>query len=166
MMNGRTTTPGKTLPAVRGLPTRPRFAAVVDLENVAITRGVRVSPAELDMLLTAIKTNVEGMPARVATGLGVLRPYMQVVSELPWGLTVVGSAPDAADDALYAIACEFIRQGATDIVVVSGDHKFVALAARARIHVLSHASHLSRELSIAATTVTHLPETSRPTMAA
>ncbi|SFH43420.1 hypothetical protein SAMN05216274_10586 [Cryobacterium levicorallinum] len=137
--------------------THRKFAAIVDLENVAIFSGEHVSPAHMHVLLNAIGTQVSGMPVRLATGINVLRPYMDLVGLQHWGLTLVETKPDAADDALFEAARDFIICGATDIVVASGDHSFIPLAAHVNLHVISHATHLSKSLRLAATTVTHLP---------
>lgn len=143
----------KSLPSEHG-----RFAAIVDLENVAILRDGHVSQAQMQVLLSAIGTHVSGMPVRVATGINVLRPYTDLVSLQHWGLTLVKTEPDAADNALCEAARHFIRCGGTDIVVVSGDHAFIPLAAHANLHVISHADHLSKALRFAATTVKYLPD--------
>lgn len=135
-----------------------RFAAIVDLENVAISRDGHVSQAQMRVLLSAIGAHVSGMPVRVATGIKVLRTYTDLISLQRWGLTLVKTEPDAADSALCEAARDFIRCGGTDIVVVSGDHSFIPLAARANLHVISHADHLSKALHFAATTVTYLPD--------
>src|SRR4051812_27025603 len=135
-----------------------RFAAILDLENVAIVEGGRVSQAEMQVLLSAIGVRVLGMPVRLATGVNVLRPYLDLIGLQRWGLTLVNTEPDAADNALCETARDFIRCGVTDIVVVSGDHAFVPLAAHARLHVICHADHLSKALRLASTTVTYLPE--------
>ena len=145
--------------SVESLPmVHRRFAAIVDLENVAILRDGHVSQAQMRVLLSAIGAHVSGMPVRVATGINVLRPYMDLVSLQPWGLTLVKTEPDAADKALCEAARDFIRCGGTDIVVISGDHSFIPLAAHANLHVISHADHLSKALRFAATTVKYLPE--------
>lgn len=144
------------------MSTGGRFAAILDLENVAIMKDGRVSQAEMQILLSAIGVRVSGMPVRMAMGVNVLRPYMDLIGLQQWGLTLVKTEPDAADNALCDTARDFIRCGVTDIVVVSGDHAFVPLAAHARLHVICHADHLSKALRLAATTVTYLPEF-RPT---
>lgn len=140
------------------MSARGRFAAILDLENVAIMDDGRVSQAEMQVLLSAIGAHVSGVPVRVATGVNVLRAYMDLIGLQRWGLTLVKTEPDAADNALCDAARDFIRSGFTDIVVVSGDHAFVPLAAHARLHVICHADHLSKALRFAATTVTCLPE--------
>lgn len=135
-----------------------RFAAILDLENVAIAADGLVSRADMKGLLRAIGAHVSGMPVRAATGVNVLRTHMDLICLQRWGLTLVRTGPDAADNALCDAALDFIRCGVTDIVVVSGDHAFVRLAAHAHLHVISHPSHLSKALRCAATTVTYLPE--------
>lgn len=139
-----------------------RTAAVVDLENIAIVGGVRVSSTQMAKFLAFVDSRVSGMPVRVATGQNVLRPFMHLLGRVGWGLTVVRTEPDAADHALTDTARDFIRCGVTDIVVVSGDHAFVPLAANARLHVISHASQPSNALRLAATTVTCLPDGQPP----
>lgn len=143
-----------------------RCAAVCDLENVAIVDGARLPSAEMGRLLAFVEARIGGMPVRVATGPNVLQPYMGLLHSTCWGLTLVKTVPDAADQALATAAHDFIRCGITDIFVVSGDHAFASLASHARLHVLSHASHLSATLRLAATTVTYLPEVESPTQAA
>lgn len=147
------------------MSSRGRFAAILDLENVAIARDGRVSQNEMQLLLSAIEAQVSCMPVRVATGVNVLRAYSGLIGLQQWGLTLVRTEPDAADKALCDAAHDFISCGITDIIVVSGDHAFVPLAAHARLHVISHADHLSKALHLAATTVTHLPDF-RPTVRA
>lgn len=139
------------------MSTQGRFAAILDLENVAMIRDSRVSKAEMQILLSAISAHVGGMPVRVATGVNILRAYTDVIALQQWGLTLVPTEPDAADDALCDAARDFIHCGVTDIVIASGDHAFVQLAAHARLHIISHADHLSKALRLAATTVTYLP---------
>ena len=141
------------LPNARG-----RFAAIIDLENIAILRDGRVSQDEMQVLLSAIGAHVSGMPVRVATGINILRPYMDLVDLQRWGLTLVRTEPNAADDALCEAARDFVRCGGTDIIVVSVDHSFIPLSAHANLHVISHADHLSNSLRLAATTVKYLPD--------
>ena len=157
MMSTAVMSRGSTGPRVKPVGTaRRRFAAIVDLENVAIFGDGRVTQAEMQVLLNAVGAHVSEMPVRVATGINVLRTYMDLIDLQRWGLTLVETEPDAADNALCDAALDFIRCGVTDLVIVSGDHGFVPLAAHARVHVISHPNHLSRALRLAATTVTHL----------
>lgn len=151
--------------AKSAMSTRRRFAAILDLENVALTSDGRVSQDEMQFLLNAIGQQVSGMPVRVATGANVMRAYTGLIGLQRWGLTLVKTEPNAADDALCDAAHGFISCGVTDIVVVSGDHGFVPLAAHARLHVLCHFDHLSKALRLAATTVTYLPDFHTPVRA-
>lgn len=150
----------------RPRPAAGRCAAVCDLENLATVNGARLSRAEMGRLLAFVEGRITGMPVRVATGPNVLRPYMDLLQSTSWGLTLVKTLPDAADQALTIAAHDFIRCGITDVFVVSGDHAFAPLAGHARLHVVSHASHLSAALEVAATTVTYLTEVAGPTRAA
>ena len=117
-----------------------------------------LSGEETRTLLASIAPRVRDMPVRVATGERVLRPNMDAINPR-WGPTLVRAEPDAADRALIDTAHHFIRGGITDLVVGSGDHAFASMAALARLHVVSHADHLSKSLQIAATTVSYLPAT-------
>ncbi len=134
-----------------------RFAAIVDLENLAISDGRRPQAARAEDLLGVVDKYVARMQVRVATGHKALDPYMGALVLRPWGVTLVDTTPEAADGALLAAARHFIDSGVTDLVVVSGDHAFVPLASEARLHVVSHAPKLSQRLRLAATTATHLP---------
>jgi hypothetical protein len=137
--------------------TGGRSAALLDLENLAIVHWHRLRPAEMQVLLDSLKPFLNHRQVRVATGGGMLRRYLETISRGRWGVTLVGKEPDAADSALLEAGYHFIDRGVTDLVVVSGDHAFVPLASRARLHVASHADHLSKALRLAATTVTELP---------
>jgi hypothetical protein len=150
----------------KGCRSSERFAAIIDFENVAIRHGHRTSPAKMQVLLDVIGTHVSEMPVRLATGINALQPYMDLLSLQRWGLTLVRTERDAADIALCDAARDFIRRGATDIFVVSGDHPFIPLAAHANLHVISHANHLSKALRFAATTVTYLPDLHAEVLAA
>lgn len=133
-----------------------RFAALVDIENAAIVHGVLLPAPVRSELLHGLRGTLAGMPVRVATGASVLKASM---TDLPrgWGLTLVPTEPDAADVALIDAGLLFAGCGVTDLVVVSGDHAFVALAAHARLHVITRPGQLSNALRLAATTVTYLP---------
>lgn len=134
-----------------------RTAALVDIENAVIVGGRRLSAAAGSLLLNIIGNYTSGMPVCVATGENVLRAYLPVLAGLPWGLRLVNTEPDAADLALIEAGHDLIGCGVTDLVVISGDHAFAELAPGARLHVVSHAGHLSRQLWLAATTVRYLP---------
>lgn len=135
-----------------------RFAALIDLENLAIVNDAHISVERMQQLLSVVELQVVGMPVRVATGPSILRHYMELLCFQRWGLTLVPSQPDAADDALCDAAVEFTHRGVTDLVVVGGDHAYVPLARHARLHVISHADHLSNSLRLAATSVALLPD--------
>lgn len=134
-----------------------RTAALVDIENAVIVGGRRLSAAAWSRLLNTIGSYTSGMPVCVATGESVLRAYLPVLAGLPWGLRLVNTDPDAADLALIESGHALIDSGVTDLVVISGDHAFAELAHGARLHVITHADHLSRQLWLAATTVRYLP---------
>lgn len=147
-------------------PSRRRFAAIVDLENIAIFDGRAASPSEMRALLGAVAPHVAGVPVRAATGSIVFRRFIRELADCGWGISLVPTEPDAADAELCAAAHEFIGAGATDLVVVGGDHAYVPIAARARLHVVTHAGHLARSLRLAATTVAYLPALRSPARAA
>lgn len=134
-----------------------RWAALVDIENIVIMDGCRLSAAPGQFLLEAVEARVLGMPVRAATGENVLRQHLPALASSSWGLTLVRTEPDAADRALLDAADDFAHRGVTDLVVASGDHAFAALASKARLHVIAHRSHLSKRLRLAATTVTYFP---------
>lgn len=136
--------------------TGSRAAAIVDVENLVIRAGARLPRAEGVPLLDIVRDLGRGTPTRAAAGEHVLREYMAALAGLGWGVITVPTEPDAANLALIEAGRHFIRCGVTDLVVASGDHAFVELASQARLHVVAHASHLSRRLRLAATTVTYL----------
>jgi hypothetical protein len=135
---------------------RARFAALVDIENAAIVEGRLLQAPQRRDLLNTLHRALTGMPVRVATGTHVLKASM---TDLPrgWGLSLVPTQPDAADLALIEAGLQLAGCGVTDLVVVSGDHAFVALAAHARLHVITRPGQLSNALRLAAATVTYLP---------
>lgn len=135
------------------LKMAPRWAGVVDLENVVIPSGAHRGQNQL--VLEGLKPHLTDMPVRAATGMLALRPLVGCLDP-GWGLTVVGPEADAADTALLEVAHDFINRGVTDLVVASGDHAFAGLAAIARLHVVSHPQKLSNLLRMAATSVTEL----------
>lgn len=71
-------------PVNAAVNAREWFAAIVDLENVAIMDDGRVSLPEMRILLSAIGSRVTDMPVRVATGINVLRPYMGLLRVQRW----------------------------------------------------------------------------------
>jgi hypothetical protein len=90
-------------PVNAAVNARERFAAIVDLENVAIMDDGRVSLPEMRILLGAIGSRVPTCPC-VATGINVLRPYHGPAPCPAVGLTLVKTEPDAADKALCEAA--------------------------------------------------------------
>jgi len=136
-----------------------RFAAIVDLENLAIVNHRLLSPAQVGDVLSFVDAQVAGMQVRVASGVNVLRAHFGAVASRGWGRTLVKTTPDAADHALLETAQHFVACGVTDLVVVSGDHAFVPLARQVRLHVVTHADHLGTRLRLAATTVMYVPHT-------
>ena len=136
-----------------------RYAAIVDIENEVIDRG-HLLPAECRRALFGeLDRAVWDMPVRVASGPRVLEACVEELAARAWGVTLVPTEPDAADLALLEAGRHFAHTGATDLVVVSGDHAFASLAAVARLHVVAHRHKLSAALRMAATTVTYLPDT-------
>ena len=79
--------------------------------------------------------------------------YMTAYAGRGWRLRFASMAPDAADAELLEAARDYVSHGATDLIVVSGDHAFAELAADARLHVLSYSAQLSHRLRLAATNV-------------
>ena len=168
MTNTNRSTPQTTTPIVGAADPAPlegpwqsdrprvRFAALVDIENTAIVQGRLLQAPQCRDLLNTLHRALTGMPVRVATGTHVLKATM---SDLPrgWGLSLVPTQPDAADLALIEAGLQLAGCGVTDLVVVSGDHAFVALAAHSRLHVITRPGQLSNALRLAATTVTYLP---------
>jgi hypothetical protein len=146
-------------------PRSIRFAALVDLENTVIVSGCLLAAAQRHVLLGSLDTHVAGMQVRVASGRRVMSACTAELAGRGWGRTLVPTEPDAADRALLEAGHHFTSTGVTDIVVVSGDRAFVALADAARLHVFAHRHRLSRALRLAATTVTHFPDLVVPTLA-
>lgn len=147
------------LPHPRMVPAPPpiRWAGLVDIEDLLMGKGGRRAAAQgLDPLL-AIKAHLRGMPVRLAAGEWVFRACMPELALLGWGLEMVPAKPDAADIALAEAGQSFAGSGVTDLVIVSGDHAFASLASVARLHVIARRECLSRQLRLAATTITYLP---------
>jgi hypothetical protein len=88
----------------------------------------------------------------------VVKACIPELASRGWGLTLVPALPDAADLALIEAGRQMAASGVTDLVIVSGDHAFAALAPVARLHVIARRGCLSRQLRLAATTITYLPE--------
>lgn len=135
-----------------------RHAALIDLDNALIVRGILMGLAAAEPILAAIDANVGGMPRRAACGTSVLKAHMSAIGARGWGLTAVSPTPDAADRVLIMDGREFVTGGVTDLVVVSGDGFFADLASIVRLHVVAPRGSLNRRLKLAATSVTYLPD--------
>jgi hypothetical protein len=137
-----------------------RVAAIVDGDNV--TRGGRLGLADVSHVMAHLAHLTERWPVTCALQSRVAVDYMSAYVRLGWRIRFAPMGPDAADLVLLEDAEDYLTHAVTDLVVVSGDHAFAALAPRARLHVLSYRSSLSRELELAATTVTHLDDLLAP----
>lgn len=137
--------------------TPTRFAALVDIENTVIVGGTRLPDVQTHELFAVVDSYVAGMPVRAASGKRVLDACTPELAFRGWGLTLVPTEPDAADQALLDAGRHFAQAGVSDLVVVSGDHAFAPLAALVRLHVIAHPRQLSKALRLAATTVNYLP---------
>jgi hypothetical protein len=135
-----------------------RFAALVDVENAVIRGGHLLSADYRRALFMDLDTELSSMPVRVAAGKHVLLACAGELASRGWGVSLVPTTPDAADLALLEAGRHFARSGATDLVVVSGDHAFASLAEMVRLHVIAHRHKLSAALRLAADTVTYLPD--------
>jgi hypothetical protein len=133
-----------------------RFACIVDGDNV--TRGGRLGLADVSHVMAHVAHLTERWQVTCALQSRVAVDYMSAYAGLGWGIRFASMGPDAADLALLEVAGDYLAHDVTDLIVVSGDHAFAELADRARLHVLSYRSCLSRELAAAATTVTYLDD--------
>lgn len=134
-----------------------RFAGLVDIENALIVRDLLIPLPHRGEVFEALDSYLVGIPVRVASGPRVVKACMPELASRGWGLTLVAARPDAADRALIEAGRRMAASGVTDLVIVSGDHAFAALAPAARLHVIAHRRCLSRQLRLAATTITYLP---------
>lgn len=148
---------------VASLPSRARRYFLVDIENP--TRGAKASCEEVAAFWSILKRQAPGIAPRdhvvVGAGRHVARRYRAAIDgpNVKW---VVGAdAPDGADRALLAaIDLRRVARDFDELVVLSGDHCFAALARQAKalgltVHVITaelpdRRSTLSRELSTAA----------------
>jgi len=166
-MNRSTPTPN-TLPrsgrtrvqdGVRPDTTVPtRFAGLVDIENALIVQEQLLPAPDRGEVFDALDSHLVAIPVRVASGPQVLKACLTELASRGWGRTLVPPLPDAADLALIEAGRQMAASGVTDLVIVSGDHAFVALAPVARLHVIARRGSLSRQLRLAATTITYLPD--------
>jgi hypothetical protein len=148
-----------------------RFAGISDVENI-LTRsdGRRLPLVESSALIGKIYGLTRGIPMRAAMAEPFLRHYLGPLSITGWGIDTVEPGPDAADRVLLARGREFVADGYTDLVVVSGDWVFSDLGDAARLHVVSLPDRLSLRLRRRACSVTllepNLPTFNPPTLAA
>ena len=140
----------------RTCSTAVKMAALIDIENLLFRSSHPLCRCEADDMVATINAHTAAISTRTAVSSAIFRRHLPSIAQLDGGLTMVGSAKDAADDALIDAGLEFLTSGVTDLMVASGDHAFVRLAPFVRLHVLAYPEHLSRELRLAATTVTHI----------
>ena len=107
-----------------------RFAAVLDVENVANTRPRRVRK-------TRDRRPFWPRSTRTWRGWQYGQPRYQRPAPLHGpprkpsrGANHREDEPDAADRTLIAAALEFVQSGVADLVIVGGDRSFAPLAAR------------------------------------
>lgn len=134
-----------------------RFAGLVDIENALIGRDRLLPPVRRREVFESLDPYLVGIPVRVASGPWAVRACIPELASRGWGLTLVSTRPDAADRALIGAGLQLAASGVTDLVIVSGDHAFASLASVARLHVIARRECLSRQLRLAATTITYLP---------
>jgi hypothetical protein len=137
-----------------------RVAVIVDGDNV--TRGGRLAVADVSHVMAHLAHLTDRWPVTCALQSRVAADYMRAYARLGWGIRFAPMGPDAADLVLLEVAEDYLAHAVTDLVVVSGDHAFAALASKARLHVLSYRTSLSRELELAATSVTYLDDLLAP----
>lgn len=133
-----------------------RGLALVDLENLCIFKGSRLSLSRAGQVCDEIDSYVAGLPTMTALACSLFAAYLPLLGARGWSIDVVQPGPDSADLALLERGRFAVTHGVTDLVILSGDHVFAELAAHARIHVVSHRDRLSRLLASAATSVTYL----------
>lgn len=133
-----------------------RYACLVDGDN--LTRGGRLGLADVSHVMAYVAHLTERWPVTCSLQERVARDYMPAYARLGWRIEFAPMGPDAADRVLLDVADEHLVHDVTDLIVVSGDHAFAALASRARLHVLAYRGCLSRELAEAASSVTCLDD--------
>lgn len=134
----------------------PRTACIIDGDN--LTMGGALPVPEVAGVMRRLSRLTDGMPVTFAMQRKLAANYMTAYAGLGWGLHFASMEPDAADIELLDAAADYVRHDVTDLVVASGDHAFADIARRARLHVCSYRSSLSRRLQMAATTVTYLDD--------
>lgn len=149
------------------LGSRKRRYVLVDVENP--TRGAKATCEEVADLWRVLKQRAPGIAPDdhvvVGASRGVARKYRMAIQGANVRWVVGADAPDAADRALLAaIDLYRVARDYDELVIVSGDGAFAALARRAKqfglsVHVVT-AEHpdqhtmLSRELAAASDTRT------------
>ncbi len=133
-----------------------RFAAVVDGDN--LTRGAQLDLGSVTRVLGWLSRFADEWPVTFAIQGCQVPKYLPAFAGCHWAVRFVPKTPDAADRLLIEAAAHARDHGVTDLVVASGDHAFAELAGEVRLHVFCYRSSLSRQLELAATTVTYLDE--------
>jgi len=137
-----------------------RMACLVDGDNM--TSGGQRPVDDVSRVLERLAALMQGWPVTFAVQRRLAVDYMLAYAGRGWGLRFASMAPDAADHELLQAADEFVAHDVRDLIVASGDHAFAELAGRARLHVFSYRNQLSRQLRLAATTVTYLDDLVAP----
>lgn len=133
-----------------------RTACIVDGDN--ITGGGQLAVTEVAGVLQRLSELTSGFPVTFAMQRRLAPRYMPAYVGLGWGIKFASMAPDAADLELLEAAEDYLTHEVTDLVVVSGDHAFVNLAAQARLHVVAYRRSLSSRLRLAASSVRYLDD--------
>jgi hypothetical protein len=135
---------------------RGRVAAVVDGDN--LTKGGQIELPDATRVLASIADALADFPVTFAMQSRLAVRYMTAFSSLGWGVRFASMAPDAADLLLHEAAENYAGHAVTDLIVASGDHMFSDLADSVRLHVLCYRRSLSRQLQMAASSVTFLDD--------
>lgn len=156
-----------TNPFTTSLESRKRRYVLVDVENP--TSGARATCQEVAALWRILKEQAPGIGPddHVVVGASrrVARKYRPAIQGENVRWVIGADAPDAADRALLAaIDLYRVARDYDELVIVSGDHAFAALARRAKQFGLSvqvvtaqdptQRTALSRELAATADTQT------------
>lgn len=157
------------------LALRKRRYFLIDIENA--TFGAGVASEQVAHLWHVLKQQAPGIAPHdhvvVGAARSVVRKYRTAINDPNVKWVVGADAPDGADRALMAaINLHRVARDYDELVIVSGDHAFAALARDAKksglsVHVITtqhpeQRSMLSRELSRAADTRTLVRLTPRP----
>lgn len=136
----------------------PRFASIIDIENLAHDNRRALDAGAVAPVMAYVRALTGQAPATLALQ-AALAPRLMSAVVGPWRLRLVESGPDRADAALLEAADAYVAAGVTDLIVVSGDRCFSALAQKTRLHVVAFEDRLSRDLSRVATSVVLLDST-------